>query len=231
VYNYYELQGNQTSTYYCAGFNNNDEFEFYHSDDNRNWVKNKISFQSKDEFGCRYTVENNKDEACLVVPHQTNELYLIFKQTTPSSNMFEQNRALSFILRLIDINSLPSTLAPIKDNPGISTSAAGKENFSKIEEPRISSLDPTENKSKEDKTYSGKCNYISLQILGGFMAVLGGIAVALAFTVLNSATLGGLGIAALILGVGFFAAGTYMNGQKGEADQDLVLSEDILLNN
>jgi hypothetical protein len=58
----------------------------------------------------------------------------------------------------------------------------------------------------------------NLQILGIFMAILGTLAVALAFTVLNTATLGGLGIVALCLGVGFFAAGTYRNNQMRQRE-------------
>ncbi|CEG57247.1 hypothetical protein [Legionella fallonii] len=61
---------------------------------------------------------------------------------------------------------------------------------------------------------------ISMQILGGFIAAIGCAAVAVAFTVLNAATLGiaglvtaGLGIASILGGVGLFALGSCRNQQ------------------
>ncbi|PWY54026.1 hypothetical protein DGG96_19175 [Legionella qingyii] len=68
---------------------------------------------------------------------------------------------------------------------------------------------------------------ISMQILGGFMAVVGAAAVVVAFVVLNAATFGiaglitaGIGIAAALSGVGLFATGTYRNCQSAP-DQSL----------
>jgi membrane protein implicated in regulation of membrane protease activity len=67
---------------------------------------------------------------------------------------------------------------------------------------------------------------ISMQVLGGFMAVLGCAAVAVAFIALNAATFGtaglvvaGLGIASALLGVGLFATGTYRNRKKPEDEE------------
>ncbi|CEG55572.1 hypothetical protein [Legionella fallonii] len=64
------------------------------------------------------------------------------------------------------------------------------------------------------KNNSSSCN-LSMQILGGFMAVLGAAAVAVAFTVLNAATFGiaglvvaGIGAAVTLAGVGLFAVGS-----------------------
>lgn len=57
-----------------------------------------------------------------------------------------------------------------------------------------------------------------MQVLGGFMAVVGCAAVATAFVFLNAATFGipglilaGLGVASILTGVGLFAAATYSN--------------------
>ncbi len=59
-----------------------------------------------------------------------------------------------------------------------------------------------------------------MQIFGGFIAALGAAAVAVAFVALNAATFGlaglitaGLGVAALLTGVGLFAAGTFRHSQ------------------
>lgn len=61
----------------------------------------------------------------------------------------------------------------------------------------------------------------SMQILGGFIAAIGSAAVATAFVALNAATFGiaglvaaGLGVAAILGGVGLFAAGTYKQYQS-----------------
>lgn len=61
---------------------------------------------------------------------------------------------------------------------------------------------------------------LNMQILGGFIAVLGVAAVAVAFTALNAATLGigglvlaGIGIAATLAGVGLFAVGSLKKGE------------------
>lgn len=61
---------------------------------------------------------------------------------------------------------------------------------------------------------------ISMQVLGGFIAVVGCAAVATAFILLNAATFGtaglvvaGLGVAAVLSGVGLFTTGTYKNRQ------------------
>ncbi|MGC1182344.1 hypothetical protein [Legionella sp.] len=65
---------------------------------------------------------------------------------------------------------------------------------------------------------------LSMQILGGFMTVLGAAAIAVAFTVLNAATFGitglvmaGIGAAVTLSGVGLFAVGSL---KKCESDLD-----------
>ena len=76
-------------------------------------------------------------------------------------------------------------------------------------------------KPKEDsKTNSSSIMNISMQVLGGFMAVIGCAAVAAAFILLNAATFGvaglvvaGLGAASALVGFGLFATGTYKNTQ------------------
>lgn len=65
---------------------------------------------------------------------------------------------------------------------------------------------------------------INMMVLGGFIAVVGIAAVAVAFTVLNAATLGtvivaGIGIAAVLSGIGLFAVGAYKNSQTNTEDQ------------
>jgi hypothetical protein len=69
-------------------------------------------------------------------------------------------------------------------------------------------------------TFSG----IGMQILGGFITVVGVAAVAIAFAALNAATFGiaglvvaGLGIAALITGVGLFAGGLHKEAKAAKA--------------
>lgn len=71
----------------------------------------------------------------------------------------------------------------------------------------------------------------SMQILGGFIAALGVAAIATAFVALNAATLGiaglvvaGFGVAALLGGVGLFAAGTY---KKHQSTADLVIDDSL----
>lgn len=72
---------------------------------------------------------------------------------------------------------------------------------------------------------------ISMQVLGGFIAVIGAAAVAVAFVALNAATFGlaglivaGLGSAAILGGVGLFAAGTY---KKCQFTSDVVLDDSL----
>ncbi|MFA5960964.1 MAG: hypothetical protein WC785_10670 [Tatlockia sp.] len=86
-------------------------------------------------------------------------------------------------------------------------------------------------KAKE-KVHS--CANISMMVLGGFIAAAGIAAVALAFTVLNAATLGIAGIATAVAavplffsGVGLFATGIYKNRQPGD-EQPLDASNPIL---
>lgn len=70
------------------------------------------------------------------------------------------------------------------------------------------------NTPKINTSPTSKCSSISMQILGGFMAVTGVATVALAFVILNAATFGlagliaaGVGTAGILGGVGLFAVG------------------------
>jgi ABC-type tungstate transport system substrate-binding protein len=63
-------------------------------------------------------------------------------------------------------------------------------------------------------------------VMGGFIAVLGTSAVALAFTLLNAATFGiagivvaSIGVAAALTGVGLFATGAYKNSSTFPINQ------------
>ena len=61
---------------------------------------------------------------------------------------------------------------------------------------------------------------LSMQVLGGFMTVLGGAAVALALTVLSGGVFGLVfGVAGILAGVGLFATGTYRNCQMTSSDE------------
>lgn len=80
------------------------------------------------------------------------------------------------------------------------------------------------------KTVSSPMMNISMQVLGGFMAVVGCAAVAAAFILLNAATFGtvglvvaGLGVAAVLSGVGLFATGTYKNRQLTSGGPDYAV--------
>ena len=80
----------------------------------------------------------------------------------------------------------------------------------------------------ERATNASSTMNISMQVLGGFMAVLGCAAVAVAFVVLNAATFGtaglvvaGIGLSSALLGVGLFATGTFKNRKKPEEDESL----------
>lgn len=74
-------------------------------------------------------------------------------------------------------------------------------------------------------------SYTSMQVLGGFIAAIGVAAVAVAFVALNAATFGlaglivaGLGAAAILGGVGLFAAGTY---KKYQSSSDVVIDDSL----
>ena len=78
------------------------------------------------------------------------------------------------------------------------------------------------NKSAETRHFF---NTINMQVLGGFIAVLGAAAVAVAFIALNAATFGlpglimaAVGIAALVAGIGFFIAGTIKKHENNTED-------------
>ncbi len=71
----------------------------------------------------------------------------------------------------------------------------------------------------------------SMQVLGGFIAAIGVAAVAVAFVALNAATFGlaglivaGLGAAAILGGVGLFAAGTY---KKYQSTPDVIIDDSL----
>lgn len=72
----------------------------------------------------------------------------------------------------------------------------------------------------------------SMQMLGGFIAVMGIAAVATAFVALNAATFGiaglavaGLGMTAILGGIGLFSAGTY---KKHQSIPDAVIQDSLI---
>lgn len=76
------------------------------------------------------------------------------------------------------------------------------------------------------KTFSTN---ISMQILGGFMAVVGSAAIATAFIFLNASTLGlaglataGLGAAFLVAGIGLFGAYNYKQSKANESNEAMA---------
>ncbi len=75
-----------------------------------------------------------------------------------------------------------------------------------------------------DLNQANQIDYLSMMVLGGFIAAVGVASVAIAFTLLHATTLGaaglivaGLGIGALVSGVGLFATGLYKNWQTIDA--------------
>ncbi|MCL9686757.1 hypothetical protein MJ258_04460, partial [Legionella sp. EUR-108] len=83
---------------------------------------------------------------------------------------------------------------------------------------RTQSIQEEPYRQSELNTDSSSLSNISMMILGGFIATAGIAAVAIAFTVLNAATLGipgivvaCIGVAAALSGIGLFATGTYKN--------------------
>ncbi|STX81440.1 Uncharacterised protein [Legionella busanensis] len=69
---------------------------------------------------------------------------------------------------------------------------------------------------------------INMQILGGFIGVLGLTTVAVAFVVFNASTFGvpglviaGIGVTTALLGFGLFKLGSYKNGQKNSDENQL----------
>ncbi|WP_131783906.1 hypothetical protein [Legionella gresilensis] len=76
---------------------------------------------------------------------------------------------------------------------------------------------------------------INMQILGGFIGVLGLTTVAVAFVVFNASTFGipglivaGIGVTTALLGLGLFKLGSYKNGQKNSDENQLVYPADNL---
>ncbi len=74
------------------------------------------------------------------------------------------------------------------------------------------------NSAQTEETPSSSTANISMMVLGGFIAAMGVAAVAIAFTLLNAATFGipglvvaGIGVAAVLSGIGLFASGVYKN--------------------
>ena len=89
---------------------------------------------------------------------------------------------------------------------------------------------PRDENTITSKKNNSSCN-LSMQILGGFMAVLGVAAVAVAFTVLNAATFGiaglvvaGIGAAVALAGVGLFAVGSLKKYEATSSTNDISLS-------
>jgi hypothetical protein len=82
-----------------------------------------------------------------------------------------------------------------------------------------------------EKTHAPSITSISMMVLGGFIAVIGITAVALAFTLLNAATFGIAGLAVAggavaLSGIGLFAVGTYKNRPE-VSEQTLDFSNNI----
>jgi hypothetical protein len=80
--------------------------------------------------------------------------------------------------------------------------------------------------SEEIIYHSKPPNTVPMMVLGGFIAVLGIAAVAIAFVLLHAATLGlagllvvGAGMAATLLGVGLFSYGARQYNHHGRADR------------
>lgn len=203
MFTYYTLIDKSANLYYCSGHNPcTGEFEFYDSENNKDWNKNTIQFQGRDCYGSSiYKIATQcQGEITLTVFSERPDLLLTYKQPSVSANLFANNRV-DLLLVVIRPDSLPPSLRPM-DEQLASDSQNPDET---LREKAV--------KKEASRYCSPKSKNISMQILGGFMAALGCSAVALAFTVLNTATLGGVGIAALILGIGFFAVGTYRNCQ------------------
>ncbi len=86
-----------------------------------------------------------------------------------------------------------------------------------------------------EAAHSSSTTNISMMVLGGFIAAVGVAAVAIAFTLLNAATFGiaglvvaGTGAAAVLSGLGLFAAGAYRNRQTTAPDESLELSGNLV---
>jgi lysophospholipase L1-like esterase len=90
---------------------------------------------------------------------------------------------------------------------------------------------PTVMPENIEKTHSSSTTNISMMVLGGFIAVAGIAAIAIAFTILNAATFGvsglsmaGVGVTATLSGLGLFATADYKNRPTTVADEHLVAS-------
>jgi hypothetical protein len=91
-------------------------------------------------------------------------------------------------------------------------------------------IPPTNKESEiiqsQSHTDSISFSNISMQVLGGFIAVMGITAIAVAFVALNAATFGlaTLGAAALLGGVGLFAVGTYKENTSPSQEELISLN-------
>jgi uncharacterized RDD family membrane protein YckC len=97
----------------------------------------------------------------------------------------------------------------------------------------VKTIDETPQRNLKNSTKesnSSSTGDISMMVLGGFIAVLGIAAVAIAFTLLNAATLGiaglvvaGVGVVATLAGVGLFASGA-RNKSQPDADSSIEVT-------
>jgi hypothetical protein len=122
-------------------------------------------------------------------------------------------------------------LKPFTTEPSIVDVSGQKtrHNYQELTDDWVNDTSPSQN-----EVISAPMTNIGMQVLGGFIALVGCAAVATAFVLLNAATFGisglvvaGLGMASVLGGIGLFAAGTYKNRQK-ELSTTVDLSEGYL---
>ncbi|CDZ78682.1 hypothetical protein BN59_02994 [Legionella massiliensis] len=96
-------------------------------------------------------------------------------------------------------------------------------------------IEPASKKPDEEEPLEGKSciptqfsSALSFQVLGGFIAVFGVVAVAVAFAALSGATLGiaaAVGITVTLAGIGLFGAGTYKHYKENCTIDELSVDE------
>ncbi|MBA2655533.1 MAG: hypothetical protein H0U70_00935 [Tatlockia sp.] len=252
--NYYQVtKTSGKNIYYRIGYNLRGEFEFYSSVDHNNWLKiDVVSNLTTFEL-----TQKNNDKISFVYFEEADEIVLNcnLERSSPIQFYNDQHEKINFDteglpiqdreLRLIKIepHCLPFTLQQKQKYSlsyksfadltlttddetkfGISPRRADEEEYFKDYEPEF---------NEEQGYCSEKCLNISLQTLGLFMAVVGGIIVALAFIMLNVATCGTpLGIAAatigfvgLVAGLSFFSYGTSQNCMQKSSEPEALLSQ------
>lgn len=115
-----------------------------------------------------------------------------------------------------------------KDSPETPTLASAGESYKPhLKNNELSKTDSSieQNKqSSQNGCLQSLFEHINLQLISGFMVALGAAAVAVAFTLLNAASLGtaglvvaSIGLASIITGIGFFKAGSDNNNSTKES--------------